>query len=734
MNEFIEQFILESRDYVEQGSAALAVLQQTPQDADNVDALFRALHTLKGGASIVDFTAMERAVHSAEDELSEVRAGKRPFTAETIADCHACLDQVARWLDTMERTGDLPVDADTQADALIGRLKHLKALDPDRNAREAVAKSDNWSEVLLNRNSNVRQQARTAVRFSPKSDCFFRGEDPFALLSSVPELLALDAEPSGTWPTLGALDPFECIVVLTALFGSEASVVRATLGKQLGDCEVLSLAGEANNSELRLPRIAQDLLNAQIALLNEDRDSVKPTLAGRIAAAGSVAANVFRQVGQNGNATLVQQAMRKSLAALSPNDLVDQITRSMSAPASSESPVAYAQADSALRTLRVNAEQVDALVRLTGELTVVKNAIGHAVKLAQSDESAVVGTLRNQHGVLDHIVGELQRAVLGMRVVPLRTVVQRFPRVVRELTSNLGKSVSVSIEGDETEADKAIVEMLFEPLLHIVRNSMDHGIEDGKTRAERKKAPTATISIRASRQGEHVVIEVEDDGGGIDPTRIRAVALERNVVTSEGLAGMSESDIIDLVFAPGFSTATEVTELSGRGVGMDAVRTAVGRVGGKVSLESRFGRGTTVRFTLPFSVMMTHVMTVEADGQMFGVPLEAVVETIRVATDTIAGIGTARALVRRNRTIPVFDLGNLLRVRETVHSEQQAIVVIVTFAGQLAAIQVDGLGERMQVMLKPLEGLLSGIPGITGTTILGDGRVLLVLDLEEALQ
>jgi two-component system chemotaxis sensor kinase CheA len=342
--------------------------------------------------------------------------------------------------------------------------------------------------------------------------------------------------------------------------------------------------------------------------------------------------------------------------------------------------------------------------------------------------------LKNHHGVLERLVGELQRSVLGMRVLPLRSVLQRFPRVLREMSVSLGKPVNLQVAGDDTEADKAIVEMLFEPLLHIIRNAVDHGVESSEERVTRGKPSVAALHIRASRQGDRVHIEVSDDGRGIDVDRIREVAKARGVVTDDALRVMTEADVLDLVFVPGFSTAAKVTELSGRGVGMDAVRSAVERVGGRVSIESRLGHGTTVRLLLPFSVMMTHVMTVEAGDQMFGIPLDVVVETVRVAKEAVMRVGVAHALVLRDRTIPVFDLARTLGISPERTDETEAIIVIVAFAGQLGGIQVDRLGDRMEVMLAPLEGLLSATPGIAGTTLLGDGRVLLVLDIGELLQ
>jgi two-component system, chemotaxis family, sensor kinase CheA len=625
MNEFLEQFLVEARDLVEQATADLLALERQPDDRASLDGSFRAFHTLKGGAGLVDFVAMGRAMHAVEDVLSMVRRGDREVTAGLIGDCLTCLDQVVQWLDAIEESRELPSEADAAADRLAARFAA--------------------GEVAI-------EGART------------------------------DAPVVGT--------PAASVAAL------------AVLQEQVS---LLAVPGEG--------------------------------FEGRIASAGRLAANVCQHLGRFDDAERIAGSLTESLAELDETRIARAIVLAIEGlaampPPDTIAPVAL-RPDPLSRTLRIDAKRVDALVGLTGELTVAKNAIGHIAMLARGNDDALAAAIADEYGKLDHLIGGLQRAVLELRVLPLRGVFQRFSRLVREMSESLAKPTRLAIEGEDTQADKAIVEMLFEPLLHVVRNAMDHGVESSAERASAGKPAVATIHLRARRDGEHVVVEVEDDGRGIDAERIRKAAVERGLAPADAVAGMSQGAVIDLIFTPGFSTAADVTDLSGRGVGMDAMRAAVERLGGRVKLETRSGAGSTVRFLLPFSVMMTRVMTVEAGGQLFGIPLDAVVETIRVPRDKIRSVGHAEVFVLRNRTIPLIGLGPTLGWAKA-KSDSDATVVVASSGVHLGGLEVDRLGARLDVMLKPPEGLLSGIPGIAGTTVLGDGGVLLVLDITQVLR
>lgn len=741
MDEFLSQFLVESRELAEQAIENLLELERDPANRERFDEAFRALHTLKGGAGIVEFGAMQEAVHCAEDVLAATRKTSTPLSAADIGNCLVCVDQVVEWLDQIEATGELPRDAD--ASAIVARFARA---DRSGGAADARVGGDDWAAALLAAHAAVAEQARTAIRYRPHAESFFRHQDPLERIAALPGLLAVAVEPNAPWPALADLDPFTCNLTLLALTSCAAADAAAGLGAAAADSEIVDLRATPSGAAPQpLADRARELLATQARLLDGERPSP-----GRVASAGVVAANVLHHLGRPSDAERVAAAAAESAARGTPDALRRMLAAMLAgAPASREpatpsassmaaAPTARSPAprDAARReqTLRVASPRIDALVRLTGELTVAKNAIGHAVKLAETQSAQLAPALKQRHEALERLVAEIQRSVLALRVLPLRTTFQRFPRLIREMSAELRKPTTLVIEGEDTEVDKLVAELIAEPLVHLLRNAMDHGVEDAPVRAAAGKPTVATLRVRAARDGDQVLIDVSDDGRGIDVARVREVARERAAVPAEALAAMSDGEALDLIFAPGFSTARVVTAISGRGVGLDAVRTAVKQLGGQVAVRDSSPRGTTVRLALPFSIMMTDVVTVEAGGQRFGIPLEAVVETLRIPRSEIFPVGGAHAIVLRGRTVPLVELASLLGTPHAGTSDATTLAVIAEVDGALGALAVESVGERLAVMLKPLDGILAGLPGLAGSTLLGDGSVLLVLDLAELLQ
>jgi two-component system chemotaxis sensor kinase CheA len=306
---------------------------------------------------------------------------------------------------------------------------------------------------------------------------------------------------------------------------------------------------------------------------------------------------------------------------------------------------------------------------------------------------------------------------------------RRLPRLVRDIAETLGKPVTLQMTGQATEVDKQIADALFEPLLHLVRNAIDHGVETPALRAAAGKAVEGRLGIDISRAGDEVVILVSDDGAGIDPGRIRARAIERGMVGVDEAEGLGDAQILRLILAPGFSTAAAVTDISGRGVGMDAVQTVIERLHGRIEIESVVGEGSRFALHVPLDAITTKLLIVRAGDARYGIPLDQIVETARISEADIHAVGAGRACVLRDRTVPLFNLGALLGTPS--HPSPIARLLVTEAAGEAVAIRVDGFDARIDALVREGKGLLGVVPGVAGSTLLGDGAVLLVLDLPE---
>lgn len=388
----------------------------------------------------------------------------------------------------------------------------------------------------------------------------------------------------------------------------------------------------------------------------------------------------------------------------------------------------------AQRTIRVDSLQIDRLLNLLGELVVSKNRLTHLAALAEAgvEPKEIAAAIRATQAATDRLVGDMHRAVMSVRMVPLDRVFRRISRMVRDLSQRLDRQVVLEVRGEETRIDKAVADSLFEPLLHLVRNALDHGIEPSDARVAAGKEPSGRLSLAARSLGDQILIDVADDGAGIDPARIRAAAIERNMLPEETLQAMDDSQVTQLIFAPSFSTASSVTDVSGRGVGMDAVKSVVERLGGRVWIASRVGKGTTLSLRLPATAALTTVLVVRVGQERFAVPLETAVETLRVPRESIMPVGLGNAFVYRGRTLPLIELAGSLGVAAAT-SDGEANVLVVDGGQGRVGIAVDDFSERLEVMLRPMNGLLASVPGVSGTTLLGDGSVLLVLKLGEII-
>jgi two-component system chemotaxis sensor kinase CheA len=411
-------------------------------------------------------------------------------------------------------------------------------------------------------------------------------------------------------------------------------------------------------------------------------------------------------------------------------DQVEVVALPAAAP---EVAVAAEEADApvTVRTLRVDAGRVEALAGMVDELVAARGTLATLASLANAGAEAgeVSRGLAAQSESLDRLTSRMHRQVMAMRMTPVAPLLRRFPRVARDLARSLGRETDLVVEDNGVEADKTIIEGLFEPLTHLLRNAIDHGIEPPDAREAVGKPRKGAIRLAAEAEGGRLQLTLADDGAGVVPQAIRAAVRAKGLMSEEALALLDDAQTVDLIFLPGFSTANAVSDVSGRGVGMDAVKSAVQRLGGRILIDSLPGRGTTIRITLPLSLTLTKVMVVVSDGELWGVPMDRVLETLRVTASQVTPIRAGQAFDWRNRTVPLLTLTSMVGGEPSLVAGDSRVLV-VRAGGEIIGVAVDAVRDRVDAAVRPLEGLLAGAPGVSGTTLLGDGQVLMILDPE----
>jgi two-component system chemotaxis sensor kinase CheA len=770
MSALQEQFIAEARELVAQAIDDLIAMEREGPTSEQIDRVFRAFHTLKGSAGVVDLPAMSLTLHAAEDVLAALQSGRLAATSAIIDQTLESLDQISRWVDDFEILGSLSSqageDARAMADLLRGHLPEdqTKArAKTDRKVPTAAGALPQWVSSLIESHratmhSPIEEHATNlfALSYEPHAGCFFDGTDPLHLMRQVPDLLAFHIEARDPWAPLAELDPYSCnlrIECLSAVSRDELASIFRLVPDQV---RIVEASLEAWHRDLRGDDDEDAVASLVRTVIDEQRQMLRISNGGedafgRIGAAIRTAANALRHHQKVDMAERVEKAGALAISEGRTGSLVSALEAAFESLASDSSdpeagsgtsiepavaPTTREPERSGRRSLRVDESKIDALVSLAGELIVVKNGFAHLAKRlkAETGGEEVVRLIRRDYDAIEQIADEMRAAILQLRMVPIGQVFRSFPRLVRDISRQLDKKVTFVTRGETTEVDKTVVDLLFEPLLHLVRNALDHGIETPDLRRAAGKSEVANITMQASRIGDRLVVEVVDDGSGIDPNIVKRKAQERGLLTIDELASLSDERAIDLIFYAGFSTAAKISDISGRGVGMDVVRTTVERVGGRVSITSHLAAGTTARLELPLNIAISRIMVAEAGGHVFGIPLDAVTETIRLTPDRISQIKTNEGFVLRNRVIPICPLVELMDLPKKTGPEPDARTLLITeVAGKIAALEVDAIGDRLEAVLKPMQGLLSNARGYAGTTLLGDGRVLLVLDLKEIL-
>jgi two-component system chemotaxis sensor kinase CheA len=386
-------------------------------------------------------------------------------------------------------------------------------------------------------------------------------------------------------------------------------------------------------------------------------------------------------------------------------------------------------------TVRVETRRLDHVMNLVGELVLGRNRLmklGYGLE-EQYETNPLVRELGLAFAQLNLVTSDLQLAVMKTRMVPIRKVFSRFPRLVRDLSSKLGKQVRLDLVGEDTEVDKSVADELSDPLVHLVRNSMDHGLESVEERKRMGKSPEGSVRLAAYHEGNSIVIRIEDDGRGLQVDKIAESALDKGLVSESELTTMSPRDVMKLIFLPGFSTAEQVSDLSGRGVGMDVVRSNISRMNGSLELDSELGRGSQVTIKLPLTVAIIQALLVEVGNATFAVPLTSVVEAVKVTKDDIKSVNGQAVLNLREQILPLLDLAQTFQIPNE-RTNEECYVVVVAIGAERFGVVVDRLRAQEEVVIKSLGDFLANVQGVAGATITGDGKVVLILDMSDLVK
>jgi len=670
---------------------SLMELEKNPKDLDVVGRVFRAMHTIKGSGAMFGFNDIASFTHTIEAVYDLVRDGKITVDQHLISLTPASCDVIREMLDA-SRDGTTPSveKATLLTSAFMGYLPDSSEADTDRQA---------GSQPGIERQQVGDLVERTwRIRFKPHRNIFSNGTNPALLLRELGSLGTCSiVSHLEDLPDLSLMDPESCYVwwdvVLTTT--ADYNAIRDVFIFVEDLCEltieVIDAPGETDDENPLYKRIGEILLErgditteAVMEALRSQKRLGEILVETKAIHPSAVQAALVEQ-------EQVRAARRKRMAG-------DDTT-----------------------SVRVPSAKLDALVNLVGELVTVQARLSQIS--SRRNEAELIGVAEE----VERLSSELRDITMGIRMLPIGTSFAKFRRLVRDLSTELGKETRFVMEGEETELDKTIIDKLSEPLVHLIRNSMDHGIEPPGTREQNEKARAGTIKLSAIHSGAYVFISVSDDGRGLDAEAIRAKALAKGIIAPD--QALSEKELYSLIFEPGFSTVTEVSSVSGRGVGMDVVRSTVDSLGGTVEVESMPGRGTTVTLKLPLTLAIIDGLLVRIDEESYILPLSVVVECVEITRHDQESIPGRHLVKVRNEIIPYIPLRKTFRLDSTPPDIEQ--VVITEIAGKRVGFVVDKVIGQHQTVIKSMGSMLKRIEGISGATILGDGTVALIIDVNK---
>ncbi len=713
-------FFQECEEQLAELEVGLLAMKEGECGSETVNAVFRAVHSIKGGAGAFSLTDLVRFAHVFETVLDEMRAGRLAPDGPILDVMLRASDVLA---DLVRATRDGTVMDEARAQALVAELGELTGTEQDASAGDEFLDLD-FAPIVVAIDLPESEPApldevvapaeSRIVTFKPTSALYAKANEPAVLLRELASLGRTEIElDASTLPLLDALEPETAYFRWTARVATaDEAAIREVFDFVEGDCE-LAIENPDETSFAGIPPVPVEPAAAAVPL---DELDIKALIARATGGVTQVAAAVPEAA---------QGASEQPVAEVIP--LKEHPARAAEPPARKEEVQAVPAASP---TIRVDLDRVDRLIDLVGELVINQAMLAQRVlESGVARSSGIVVGLDD----LELLTREIQDSVMAIRAQPVKSVFQRMPRLVREVASATGKQVRLVVEGEGTEVDKTVIERLTDPITHMIRNAIDHGLESPERRREAGKPAEGVVRLSALHRSGRIVIEVSDDGGGINRRRVREIAVGKGLIPPD--ASLSDEETDNLIFMPGFSTAETVSDISGRGVGMDVVRRSIQALGGRISIASRPGQGSTFTLSLPLTLAVLDGMVVSVGGQTFVLPITAVMETLQPKAAAVRNLaGSVPLLLIRGRYVPILDIGHRLGYRATPIEPTEGVALLVEGEdGRSAALLVDQILGQRQVVIKSLEANYQRVAGIAAATILGDGRVALILDVDAVI-
>ena len=725
--DILQDFLVEAGEILELLSEQLVELENNPGDTELLNAIFRGFHTVKGGAGFLAMTELVDACHGAENVFDLLRQGVRTVNSELMDVILQALDTINEMFATIKNR-DQPEPADPELLAVLHKLGQPPT------AEELAGDS------VVEDTAPVETPSVEPVAEQPSNDA---EEDPFAFdeLFSGPDSSSSDSQIDEITE-----DEFESL--LDELHGKgqapqeeQSSSNDNDVSGDITDDEFDSLldelhgVGSFGEVTQNAPSTPQQAPSAPVASQNNDSSASDDEISDDEFEAlldelhGKGAPKSIETPAPVSKPEPVAAKKPEPVAAAKPQPKPEPAKPAPAAQAAKAAPPKKAAPPPAETTVRVDTKRLDQIMNMVGELVLVRNRL---VSLATNSDSEAMGKAISN---LDVVTADIQGAVMQTRMQPIKKVFGRFPRVVRDLARTLQKDINLLLVGEDTDLDKNLVEALADPLVHLVRNSVDHGIEMPDVREASGKPRTGTVTLSASQQGDHILLTIQDDGAGMDAEKLKKIAISKGVIDHDQASRLSDTEAYNLIFAPGFSTKEEISDISGRGVGMDVVKTKITQLNGSVNIKSEMGVGTTLEIKVPLTLAILPTLMVVVGEQTFALPLAGVSEIFHLDLTKTNVVDGQLTIIVRKKSIPLFYLEHwLIKGADRGQRKAQGHVVIVQIGTQKVGFVVDSLIGQEEVVIKPLDALLQGTPGMAGATITSDGGIALILDVPSMLK